>query len=74
MLRDKIISEVKRQGLSVAELTRRCDGQISRRALIYFLDGEHDLSSERVDVLLKILGLKLVRRSNRGSAPRRHTR
>ncbi len=74
MLREIIISEVKRQELSIAELTRRCDGKISRRALIYFLDGEYDLGSGRVDVLLKVLGLKVVRRSNRGRAPRRRTR
>ena len=74
VLRENIIREVQRQELSVAELTRRCDGRICRRALIYYLDGEHDLSSERVDVLLKVLGLKVVRRPNRGKAPRRHSR
>ena len=74
VLREIIIREVRRQELSVAELTRRCDGRISRRALIYYLDGEYDLSSERVDVLMKVLGLKVVRRPNRGKAPRRHSR
>ena len=73
VLRETIISEVRRQEFSVAELTRRCAGRISRRALIYYLDGEYDLSSKRVDVLLKVLGLKVVRRPNRGKAPRRHT-
>ena len=72
MLREIIVREIKRQGLSVAELTRRCNGEISRRALIYYIDGEYDLSSKRVDVLLKVLGLKVARRSNRGKAPRRH--
>ena len=74
MLREIIIREIERQEISIAELTRRCEGAVSRRALIYYIDGEHDLSSERVDVLLAVLGLHVVRRPSRGKAPRRHTR
>ena len=74
MLRELIIQEINRQGFSLAEVIRRCEGAISRRALVYFVDGEKDLSTRRVDVLLKVLGLKVVRRSNRGKAPRRRAK
>ena len=69
-----MLREINRQGLSLAEVIRRCEGAISRRALVYFVDGEKDLSTKRVDVLLKVLGLKVVRRSNRGKAPRRRAK
>jgi transcriptional regulator with XRE-family HTH domain len=54
-LRDLIRARVAELGLSQSELARRCGGVVSRPMLNLYLNGEADLTGEKIDAVLAAL-------------------
>jgi hypothetical protein len=60
MFRKIIIAEMKRQGVTTAQLARRLTGKVSKQRLYPFLAGKKDVVSGGVESICKELGLTLT--------------
>lgn len=60
-IKKAIEDELKRRGWSRYRLTKELEGKMPARTVYAYLSGERDLSSERVSIILKALGLKIRR-------------
>jgi hypothetical protein len=60
-IKKAIEDELKRRGWSRYRLTKELEDKMPARTVYAYLSGERDLSSERVSIILKALGLKIRR-------------
>jgi len=61
MIKKAIEAELKRRDWSYYRLAKKLDGKLPRRTVYSYFSGERDISSERVSIILKELGLKIKR-------------
>jgi hypothetical protein len=62
-LRAAIVARVAERQVNTTELARlvaEAGGAVSRQMLDFYLKGRNDLSSAKVDALMKVLGLAVV--------------
>jgi transcriptional regulator with XRE-family HTH domain len=57
MIRQKIIQEMHRQGLTISELARRVDCR--RATLSDYLHGKHELGSGLLEKVFEVVGLRV---------------
>lgn len=58
-LRDTIIKHAAQMDLTAHSLAQATDGVVSMRQLYRFFDGSSDLTSVRLDAVMKVLGLEI---------------
>lgn len=61
MIKKAIKSELKRRGWTCYRLSKELKDKIPQRTVYSYLSGERDISTKRVSVILKELGLKIER-------------
>jgi len=61
MIKKVIKSELKRRGWTCYRLSKELKDKLPQRTVYSYLSGERDISTKRVSVILKELGLKIVR-------------
>ena len=62
-IRNAIVAEAGRQELSPNALAAAVAGKISRSLVYDYLNGKHDLTTDKADHLRAVLGLKVVGKS-----------
>ena len=60
-IKKAIQKELKRRNWTRYRLVKELEGKMPARTIYAFLAGEQDLTSERVSMILKVLGLKIKR-------------
>jgi hypothetical protein len=64
-IRQTILKELKRCGWTRYRLVKELNGAIPMSTIYDYLSGATDLGSDRVSIILKVLGLTITRKLNK---------
>jgi len=73
-IREAILKEVRRRKMTIYQVAELVKGKVSQRTVYTFLRGEKDAKSETISIIMKALGLKIVKTTNRSKRSLRKER
>ena len=69
-LRQAILKQLQKSGLTINQLARQVEGKVARRTVYAYLCGEEDSLSKTVSILLDAVGLTITT-TKRAKRPRK---
>ena len=73
-IRESILKELYKKKWSHYRLAKELEGKMPPRTVYAYLSGECDLGSERVSIILQVLGLQIKPIKKRGRRPRKEVK